>query len=89
MAMKIKTEHYEYMKRAIEAATVDKPLFELEGRYRTQGLTPKRFRWDCSYAAKLSTWVCDNLYSYLDDTHIDTALRSIMRDMKCDWAAQA
>ena len=89
MAMKIKAEHYEYMKRAIEAATFDKPVVELEGRYRARGLTPKRFRWDCSHAARLTTWMCDNLYSYLNDTHIDTALRAIMRDLNCDWAATA
>ena len=86
--MKITAQHYEYLKHAIEGATVDKPMHELEGRYRTQGLTPKRFRWDCTYAAKLSSWICDNLYPYMSDTHVDTALRNIMKDMKCDWAAQ-
>ncbi len=86
--MKIKPEHYAYIKRAIECATVDKPMDELEARYRTQNLTSKRFRWDCTYAAKLSTWLCDNVYTYADDTHIDTALRSVMRDMGHNWAAQ-
>lgn len=87
--MKILPEHYNYLKSAIEAATVDKPMAEHEGNYRTQGLTSKRFRWDCLYVAKLSTWICDNLYTYADDSHVDTALRSIMREMNLEWAAQA
>tara|TARA_B110000908_G_scaffold148920_1_gene181796 strand:- start:437 stop:691 length:255 start_codon:yes stop_codon:yes gene_type:complete len=41
----------------------------------------KRLRWDWSYYAKASPWICANLYSYLDDTHIDTALKQIMRDL--------
>lgn len=39
--------------------------------------TEKRCRWDCVSGAKLSPWVCDNLYPYLNDDHIDTALRKI------------
>ena len=41
----------------------------------------KRVRWDAfrhaGYAGILS-----ELYEYLDDTHIDTALRSIMSEIK-------
>jgi hypothetical protein len=42
-------------------------------------VTPKRYRWDLLYGAKLSQWVCDTLYPYgINDTHIDTALRQIV-----------
>lgn len=85
--MKIKPEHYNYMKRAIKCATIDKNLFEIEGEYRVGGLTPVRFRWDCLVAAKLWPWVLSDLYEYLDDTQIDTALRSVMRELNCEWAA--
>lgn len=42
----------------------------------------KRLRWDLSYAAKATPWICDNLYSYLNDSHIDTALRSIVVELE-------
>jgi hypothetical protein len=42
----------------------------------------KRLRWDLLYYAGLSGWICDNLYSYLDDSHIDTALRYIIKDIE-------
>lgn len=86
--MKITKEHYAYIKRAIECALVDKPLDALEARYRLEGLSPLRYRFDCLYAARLSTWLCDNVYAYADDTHIDTALRAVMREMGLLWAAQ-
>ena len=79
--MKIRPEHYNHMKSAIadldpakvaahkEALTHDARVKDLE----------KRFRWDLCHAAIPPSWICDNLYSYMDDTHIDTALRSIVR----------
>ncbi len=36
----------------------------------------KRYRWDCLYTSGFP--VCDRLYPYMDDTHIDTALRRIV-----------
>lgn len=85
--MKITNEHYTYMKEIIESAMVNEKPFQLESEYKDQGLSPKRFRWDCAYAARLTPWICDNIYSYADDDHIDTALRSIMRDLGCTWAS--
>jgi hypothetical protein len=64
--MKIKPEHYEYLRKALA----------------NSGLTPEstmRQRWDALYAAKLSPWICANLYDYMNDVHIDTALRAICR----------
>jgi len=39
----------------------------------------RRLRWDCLYLAGLTSWVCSELCPYLDDRHIDTALRSIFK----------
>lgn len=41
----------------------------------------KRLRWDCLYAAGLTPFICDNLYSYLNDDHIDTALKNIIKEL--------
>lgn len=85
--MKMQRDHYEYLKRAIACHLENRDAPSIITYYKRDGLTPKRFRWDCTHGAKLSTWICDNLYGYLDDTHIDTALRSIMKDIHLDWAA--
>jgi hypothetical protein len=42
----------------------------------------KRLRWDFLYTTPGSQWVSDNLYPYLDDTHIDTALKSIVAEIE-------
>lgn len=55
-----------------------------EGRAKNPA---KRTRWDATYAAKLSPWICANLYSYANDEHIDTALRSAMREIGVPDAA--
>jgi len=82
--MKIKPEHYTYIKSAIEALPLDKLLAHKEALKfddRIKDLD-KRFRWDCLYVAIKSSWICDNLYPYMDDTHIDTALRSIVKELE-------
>jgi hypothetical protein len=80
--MKIKQEHYEYMKQAIAPLIGKVPAhieyLKAEGKAKDYN---KRLRWDLMYAANLSTFVCDNLYNYMDDTHIDTALRAIMKEL--------
>lgn len=83
--MKITGEHYAHMKAAI--AEVCQRINPVD--YRAQIITEgkakdpdKRVRWDYAYAAKLSRFFCDHVYSYADDSHIDTALRAIMKDLQ-------
>ena len=81
--MKIKREHYELLRDCMMAArkvnTVDQALTEMEisGHY-----SDMRIRWDWFHATKIDgqhsdQWGCKNLYSYLNDDHSDTALKSI------------
>lgn len=44
----------------------------------------KRLRWDWLYAAVPSKWVCETIYPYADDTHLDTALRRIVGELLAD-----
>ncbi len=48
----------------------------------------KRLRWDCLYSNNISRrmdyFVCDHLYTYMDDTHLDTALKQCMKDSGLD-----
>jgi hypothetical protein len=80
--MKIKKEHYNHI--LTEIGKIDVNLLQhhkktLENDPRVKDIE-KRFRWDLLFAAN-SLWVCDNLYSYMDDSHIDTALKSIVREL--------
>ena len=81
--MKIKSEHYEYMKEQIApwAALADsqREYIRIEGKAKD---IEKRLRWDLFYAAKLTGFACNTLYSYMHDNHIDTALKGIMIDLK-------
>lgn len=84
--MKIKQEHFEHMKREI-----DRKAEELGGwpvlveRYETGQFERAdqvrdlhmRFGFDMFFAAIPSKWVCDELYPYLNDSHIRSALREI------------
>ena len=87
--MKIQPAHYAHIKTAIgetlELATangyslaIHRDNIVAEGKAKD---VEKRLRWDLAYSANLSKWLCDNVYSYADDSHIDTALRSIMREL--------
>lgn len=82
--MKIKQQDYEFMKQEIDKIPIEtrKQHFEnLKSDERVKDIN-KRFRWDCLYAAKLNDFLCHTLYKYLDDTHIDTALKQITKECK-------
>lgn len=75
--MKIKPEHFAKLQSAI------RPLDTKERRalYLENSLSDKRYRWDLTYAAGLSPFICADLYAYLNDDHIDTALRKIVASL--------
>lgn len=81
--MKIKPEHYAHIKTCIsELKEKIKPHREYlikEGKAKD---IEKRLRWDMFWATKQTHWVCDNLYSYMNDDHLDTALRHIMAELE-------
>lgn len=72
--MKITKEHIARMRAAIGQAS-KAPTWH---QYKTAGLSAKRWRWDVARIAGLIPFMCDTLYKYADDTHIDTALRHIL-----------
>lgn len=78
--MKIKQDHYNHIKQAIDAIPekLKQSHFEsLKLDNRVKDIN-KRFRWDCFNYANLTQYACDTLYSYINDNHIDTALKSIV-----------
>lgn len=75
--MKIKPVHFETLSLAISSA--DTP--ERREAYRAAGLTTRRYQWDLVRIAGLMSWLCDNLYKYLNDDHIQTALNRIVKPL--------
>ena len=75
----MKQEHFERLREAIE------PLDNEERRAffkEKPKITDKAYRWTLLTIAGLTRFVCDELYKYLDDTHIDTALRKIIKPLR-------
>lgn len=77
--MKITQEDYRVLESHIKGSQTYPMLLE----YRAKGLSDKRYRWDCLWSSGLKIGDSAgmpgdlNLYDYMDDTHIDTALRKI------------
>jgi len=74
--MKIKQEHFKYIEAKIGIFLTANSMLKKE--YNERGLSAMRFRWDVLRFADLTNFLCDILYNYLDDNHIDTALRKII-----------
>ena len=79
--MKIKTEHYNTLKNAIaplkEHFAKHKENIIAEGKSKD---IEKRLRWDVFHASKYGG-ILSELYSYMNDEHIDTALKKIMLEI--------
>lgn len=78
--MKIKPEHYKLMAEALAPLILNTAVRQ---SYTAAGYSDMRFRWDVLRASTIEgvrgiTWIGDNLYPYMNDDHIDTALRHIM-----------
>jgi O-methyltransferase involved in polyketide biosynthesis len=85
--MKIIPAHFEYMKVEISKALRHKSIEDcrefLRSDLRVKDLE-KRLRWDLLHAAGLTPWICKNLYGYVDDSHIDTALKRIVAELETE-----
>ncbi len=80
--MKIKPEHYTKLEAACSTVLIAYP--DAQNHYAKAGHSDKRFRWDILHSAKIdgersSTFLCDVIYKYANDDHIDTALRQIIK----------
>jgi hypothetical protein len=83
--MKIEFQDYKILFDAIQQVRRNYPEMTLD-YYIKNNLGKdheKRWRWDLLYAAKNfmpQHFVCDVLYKYLNNTHIDTALKKIVKE---------
>jgi len=72
--MKITKTHFEKMQAAISVLDTDTN----RKAYAAMSLSLKRYQWDLVRQAGLLSFVCDELYKYADDTHIQTCLNRIV-----------
>ena len=84
MALKITQYHLDVLHDAIHGLLAERPdLVELyeTGQFQNSDKVKdinRRFRWDMLQCSIGSSWVCNNLYNYMDDRHIDNALKKIV-----------
>lgn len=76
--MKMQPVHFEHMRSSIAKFDTD---FH-RSRYAAAGLSTTRYQWDLVRAAGLTPWLCETLYSYLNDSHIQTALNKIVEPLE-------
>jgi hypothetical protein len=79
--MKIKSEHLVALTDAIAKVKEAHPDSTLQA-YVDNGLSKERWRWDVFHASRkyLPEGFVKDLHKYLNDSHIDTALRLILKD---------
>lgn len=75
--LKITPEHVAHIAAAIAPFDTD----DRRAEYKAAGFSDTRYAFDLLYLAKLSPWLCNTIYRYADDSHIGSALRSIVRPL--------
>ena len=83
--LKITEKDYNFMRQKIEETLKNRGEKYLIHCYESGNINnasktkniQTRFNFDLLYAAGLCSFVCNNLYTYLDDTHIESALNHI------------
>lgn len=51
-------------------------------RYAAAGHSTRRYQWDLVRHAGAMSFICDALYQYLNDDHIQTALNRIVKPLE-------
>lgn len=80
--MKMTTKHYNFIKLQFQCLKIEDCL----ENYQTikAESKKKRLAWDMVRACNLNQFVCDELYKYLNDSHIETALLKIIHELGYD-----
>ncbi len=80
--MKIKSEHYNTLRDCMLETSKHPLIIDLKV---SGGLTDLQFVWRWFFATPIENqrpeaWMCKTLYSYMNDNHLETALKKILRD---------
>lgn len=83
MSLKMKPEHYQYLKEKMQPLNrADVKIMKAKIFSDPKVKDPAmRFRWDLFRSTVPFLWVRENLYYYLTDNHIDSALKQIVKDL--------
>ena len=78
--MKIQPQHFEQIKSAFKNFGADKikahrVFLQSPDNPRPPKDLETRLAWDILWATLGSKWICDNVYSYANDSHVLTALK--------------
>jgi len=73
--MKMTNQHFTQISSLLDSCISKSQLSELQVEYKQHDLSEKRLRWDIFNACVPLPFICQVLYKYLNDEHIDTALR--------------
>ena len=81
--MKIKEEHFNLIQEKFFIARVDiikhkEYLLSIKDKPGAPKDLNKRLRWDVMNKLIGSKWICDNIYPYANDEHLDTVLKKVM-----------
>jgi hypothetical protein len=81
--MKIKQEDYIFLKdkiKAVDKKIIDEHILQVKetGNYKD---LKKRIRWDILWSLGINDYVRDKLYLYMNDEHLDTALKAICNEL--------
>ena len=81
--MKITEEHQSIIKAAIDKVLQDKPNiineYENGNFIRAEAVInlQRRFNFDLLQMANLTSFICNEVYKYANDSHIETCLKSV------------
>ena len=77
--MKMKAEHYNHLEHCVKTklGSLNLTIDQAINKCIESGYSPKAARWYLLHGSGLTSFVCKTLYEYLNDEHIDTALRVI------------
>lgn len=78
--MKIKKEHYDYLCKSLDNSEKYCKSWLIAWQiYKRDNLSLKRFCFDVMYIYLSSSWISDNLYSYMNDEHLYMAIKKYMK----------
>jgi hypothetical protein len=81
--VKIREEHYAHMLAKMKPFSPE--IADMRAEIIAEGKAKdidKRLRWDLARNAGLIPWICDYVYPYANDDHVDTALRRVMMQIE-------
>ena len=76
--MKITNQHFSELDTRLQPAIKSFP--HSLGEYKKSGMSHRRYCFDVLWHAKQSDFVCNTLYRYMNDDHLYTALKQIIKE---------